>query len=347
MPGKFLGYAFDEEIFLMQWKAAQDPVKLAMLNSGAVANSSEIQSLIANGSNTYTMPFYNIIGGEDQNYDGTTNIETSDPTGSYQTGVVYGRAHGWNDKDFIRDFGNNIDPMKQIASQVDKYWSKKRQARMLKILDGIFSTTDDAGGFLEKWKEHTTDLAAKVDSSSTGAKPENLMGETTMGDALQKAVGDNADIFSMAWMHSYVANKLAGLQLLQYRKYTDAMGIERQLKIADYNGMTVIIDDDCPVKKNPTSKLNEYTTYVMGSGAMLYAPAPVDTPVELHREAKEGGGRNELITRFRESLHPNGFSFKLPSGVLSPKDDVLGTAANWGIAVDPKLIPMARIITNG
>lgn len=347
MPGTFMNYPFDEEIFLMQWAAAQDPVKLAMLNSGAVVSDSTIAGLISNGSNYYTMPFYNVIGGDDQNYDGETDMQTSDPTGSSQSGVVYGRMHGWNDKDFIRDFGNNIDPMQQIASQVDKYWNKKKQARMLKILDGVFGSTDNVGGYLEKWKQHTMNLAAKVDSAASGPKPENLMGETTMGDALQQAVGDMASIFSLCWMHSYVANKLAGLQLLTFRKYTDSLGIERQLSIADYNGMTVIVDDDCPVKKNETSKLMEYTTYAMGVGALRTAPAPVDTPVEIARDAIKGGGKNMLLTRLRETIHPNGFNFKLPVGCKSPTDVQLGTATNWGIAVDPKLIPMVKIVTNG
>ena len=36
MPGTFLGYPFDSEIFLMNWQAAQDPVRTAMIDSGAV-----------------------------------------------------------------------------------------------------------------------------------------------------------------------------------------------------------------------------------------------------------------------------------------------------------------------
>lgn len=347
MPGTFMGYPFDEEIFLMQWQAAQDPTKTAILNSGAVQESATIAQLIANGSNVYTLPFYDVLGGTEQNYDGTTDMATSDPSGSYQSGVVYGRMNGWNDKDFIRDFGNNVNPMQQIASQVDKFWAKKAQLRLLKILNGVFGTTDDTGGYLTKWKEHVTNMAATKDSSSTGPQAENLMGETTLGDALQKAVGDNADIFSLCFMHSKVANHLAGLDLLHYRKFTDSMGIQRQLKIADYNGMTVVVDDGCPVAKNETSKINEYTTYVMGAGAILHASAPVDTPVEIYRDPMKGGGKNSLLTRLRETYHPNGFSYKLPASTLSPTDDQLGASANWSIAYDPKLIPLVKIVTNG
>lgn len=334
MPGTFLGYPFDEELFLMQWQAAQDPVKLAMLNSGAVQSNATIRGLISNGSNVYTIPFYDVLGGDPDNYDGQTNITTTEPTGSYQQGVVYGRAHGWKDRDFIHDFNSGADPMKQITSQIARYWDKKRQGTILDILGGVFGTTDNTGGYLAKWKAHTHDVSAEGGG---------VMTETTVGDAAQKACGDNADIFSLCWMHSKVAQNLANLQLLQFRKYTDSMGIERQLKIADYNGKTVIVDDDCPFN----AEAGTYTTYVMGLGALQYADAPVKVPVEVHREAKEQGGYEEVITRLRETYHPNGFSYVLPSSCISPTNAQLGAAANWLISVDPKLIPMARIISKG
>ena len=334
MPGTFLGYPFDEELFLMQWQAAQDPVKLAMLNSGAIQNNATIKNLIANGSNLYTIPFYDVLGGEPENYDGQTDITTTEPTGKSQSGVVYGRAHGWLERDFVRDFNSGADPMKQITSQVSKYWDKKRQGTVLQLLNGVFATTDNTGGYYAKWKQHTVDVSAE----GTG-----MLGETTVGDACQHAVGDNSDIFSLMWMHSKPAQNLANLQLLEFRKYTDALGIERQLKIADYNGKTVIIDDDCPFD----AEAGTYASYVLGMGAIQYADAPVEKPTELSRDAKRYGGVTELITRLRETYHPNGFSYKLPAGVVSPTNAQLGAAANWMIAVDPKLIPLVKIISKG
>lgn len=334
MPGTFLGYPFDEELFLMQWQAAQDPTKLAMLNSGAIQNNSTIQNLISNGSNLYTIPFYDVLGGEPENYDGQTDITTTEPTGKSQSGVVYGRAHGWLERDFIVDFNSGADPMGQIVSQVARYWDKKRQGTVIDILNGVFTTTDNTGGYYAKWQQHVHDISAEGDG---------VMTETTMGDACQKAVGDNADAFSLCWMHSKVAQNLANLNLLQFRKYTDAQGIERQLKIADYNGKTVIVDDSCPYD----SSEGLYTTYALGLGAIQYASAPVKTPSEVARDAKKNGGQTELITRLRETYHPNGFSFKLPSGCISPTNTQLGAAANWLIAVDPKLIPLVKIVSKG
>lgn len=350
MPGTFLGYPFDEEIFLMNWKAAQDPTKTAMIDSGAVQTNAEIARLISNGSNQYTIPFYNVLGGADDNYDGTTNMTVTDPTGGSQTGVVYGRMHAWRDQDFIHDFNSGANPMQQISSQVAKYWNKKRQNRLLSILSGIFGTTDDAGGYLTSWQQHSLNIAFAASSGTAGDA--NMVGEATAAEAIQKAVGDNAGIFSMAIMHSKVALNLAKQNLLQFRKYTDSAGIERTLNIADWNGYTVIIDDGMPTTTNAKdTAATNYTTYLLGMGAIQFAEAPVQVPVEVSREVLTKGGYNVLATRLRETLHPNGFKYTLPqvsgANVVSPTDAQLGTAAQWGIAIDPKLIPIARILSNG
>lgn len=339
MPNNFLGYPFDPEIFLLNWQSAQDPVLTALLDSGAVQTNSEIARLIANGSNQYTIPFYNVLGGDDDNYDGTSDMKVTDPTGGSQTGVVYGRMHAWRDQDFIRDFNSGANPMAQISSQVSKYWSKKRQNRLIGILNGVFSITGN-----DAWLNHTMDITSKT----TTAGDANKLDAASAAEAMQKAVGDNAGIFSLAVMHSAVATNLSKLQLLQYRKYTDAAGIERTIGIADWNGLTAIIDDSAPAtaSANATGE-TDYTTYLLGAGAIQYAKAPVDTPVETSRVVLEKGGYNLLATRLRETLHPNGFSFKLPQSTISPTDAQLAAAANWAVSVDPKSIAMARIISNG
>ena len=344
MPGTFLNYPFDEEIFLMNWMAAQDPVKTALIDSGAVVNDAEIARLIANGSAIYTLPFYKVLGGTADNYDGTANITVTAPEGGSQSGVVYGRAHAWKDQDFVHDFGNGVNPTIQISQQVAKYWQKQRQNRLVGILKAIFAITDDSTDIWDEWQKHTLSLAL---TAAGTVSDDNRVGAASAGTATQKAVGDNAGIFKLAVMHSAVAQKLNEQQLLSFRKYTDPAGIERHLNIADWNGYTVIVDDGVPHEVNNTSKVVDYTTYLLGDGAIRFAPAPVKNAVELGRERLTNGGYDYLVTRFRETIHPNGFTFKMPSSTLSPTDQQLGTAANWSLAgLDPKCIAIARIISN-
>lgn len=335
----YLGYPFDPELFLYRWRNEADPVKTRLFESEGIVNNAEIQTLISKGSDLYSIPFYKTIGGTPENYDGATNITLTDPDAVEQTGIVYGRAHGWKAKDFIVDYNSGADPMAQIVSQVNHYWNKQRQSTMLGILSAVFGITG-TGDFAD-WENHKVDLSA----SSTTVTDDNKFGATTAGDAIQQAVGDNAEEFGLAFMHSAVANRLAGLKLLEYLKYTDANGIERPMRIATLNGLTVVVDDGCP--KTGTGATAKYTTYLLGRGALQFAPAPVEHPAEVTRDALTGGGFDALVTRVRETIHPNGFSFTKPSGYAgSPTNAQLTASANWSIVANPKNIALAQVITN-
>ena len=334
----YLGYPFDENVFNYAWKQVEDPTLTAMFESGAVVADGEIENLISKGSDVYSTPFYKVLDGDEENYDGKTDIKTNEPGGGILSGVVYGRAHGWTERDFIRDYNSGADPMTQITTQVAKFWQKKRQARMLGILNAVFGITGN-----DAWALHTTDLSSASDTVTAA----NQISATTAKDAITKANGDNAGVYGMIWMHSHVANQLAKLNLLEYRKYTDASGIERQLNIADYNGLTVIVDDGAPVTGSGATA--KYTTYLMGTGALRFAPAPVSKPSEVSRDPAKNGGENTLYTRIRETILPNGFSFTKPSTAsASVTNAELFDTKNWSLpaGIDPKNIAMARIITN-
>ena len=345
MPGTIFGIPFDEELFLDMWNEAPDPYLTAMIDSGAVVQDSTIAGMIQNNGNIYTIPFYNTIDGDDQNYDGQTTITVSEVGGGSQTGVVYGRAKGFFARNFTAEL-SGADPMSHIVSSVARYWQKRRQLRLITILGAVFGVTG-ASGNAKTWNEkHNLDL------SSATADPYKI-GETDLNDLATLACGDNKGAFSLAIMHSDVANTLEKKQLLEYWKYTDANGIQRRLNLASVNGYTAIIDDGVPCEAvggdGANNALKKYTTYLLGAGVIRTAKGRVDVPVETVRDAKTNGGQDELITRMRETLHPNGFSFKIPSSnwTQSPTDAQLGATANWELKFDPKAIPMARLITNG
>lgn len=345
MPGTIFGIPFDEELFLDMWKEAPDPYLTAMIESGAVVEDSTIAGMIQGQGNIYTIPFYNTLDGEDQNYDGKTDITTEEVAGDSQTGVVYGRAKGFFARNFTAEL-SGADPMGHIVSTISRYWQKRRQLRMIGIANAVFSITG-ASGYAKAWAEtHVLDLGSATDTP-------NKIGETDLNDLATLACGDNKNAFSLAIMHSDVAKTLENRQLLEYWKYTDANGIQRPMNIGSVNGYTVLIDDGVPCTavggEGANKDLKQYTTYIFGAGVIRTAKGRVDVPVETVREAKKNGGQDELITRMRETLHPNGFSFKIPSSgwSQSPTDAQLFAKANWDIKFNPKAIPMARLITNG
>lgn len=341
MPGMYLNFPFDEELFVQAWTEAPDPVKTALLTSGVMVPDPLISGQLAKDGNLFTLPFYNVLSGDPVNYDGATDITSTETTGGSQSGIAYGRAKGFTARDFVAELSGS-DPFGHIVASVARYWDKYRQGLLIKLLDGIFGITGDT-----TWATHTVDL-----TDGTVAAPHKIEA-TTLGEAATDVLGDNKDKFALAIMHSKVANTLEKLEVLDYWKQTDPNGIERPMKIASANGYTVIIDDSVPVTPAVTTSGNEapaeYTTYLLGQGVLRQGSARLDIPAEVSRDPAKNGGQDTLYTRIREAIHPNGFSFKVPTSnwTESPTDAQLTNKANWTRKFDAKAIPMAKIITQG
>lgn len=335
MPGKYLNFPFDQELFVKAWGEAPDPVKLAMLQSGALAEDPVIAEQLKNDGNLYTIPFYNVLEGAEVNYDGKTDITSTETSADSQTGVAYGRAVGHTARNFVAEL-SGADPFGHIVNSVAGFWNKKYQTRVIGILGGIFDITGDAD-----WAKHTLNIA-----KGSGALAK--IGETTINDVMTETLGDNKDLYSMAIMHSNVAKTLENLQLLEYWKQTDPNGIQRPMKIGTVNGLVVIVDDGVPIDTSVTN-FPKYTTYLLGRGVLRTAKGRLDIPVEVSRDPAKNGGQDTLYTRIRETIHPNGFSFKVPGSGWSesPTDAQLFDKANWERKFNHKAIPMARLITNG
>jgi len=209
---------------------------------------------------------------------------------------------------------------------------------------------------------HDGIASSHYDVSKETDATKQVFSPTTLNNALQKAVGQNKAKFSIAIMHSQVATNLENLQLLEYLKYTDANGIQRDLTLATLNGRTVLIDDSMPTEEVAKSGTNpaytKYTTYVLGAGAFEFTDAGAKVPHEMHRDPKVNGGQDTLYSRERVCYAPYGISFtKSSMATLSPTDAELEMGANWELVndnatgtkkyIDHKAIPIARIISRG
>lgn len=345
---------FNGEVFGAYVDAVPNLNRNELLKSGAIVEKPQYASMLPDqtGGNYITVPIKARIGGTPDNYDGSTDI-TTDSRATFTHGrIVVGRAHGWTEKDFSTDItGADFLP---AAQEVAEYWDDIDQQTILATLKGIFSMTGAKN--LEFVNGHTTDI--------TGETTDNKFNETTLNNAIQKALGDNKAKFSLAIMHSQIATNLENLKLLAYMKYTDANGIERDLTLATLNGRTVLIDDNMPTEEvaattgeNATPGYTKYTTYVLGAGAIEYTNCGAKVPYEMDRDPKTNGGEDTLYSRQRKVFSPYGISFKTPS-MISPTDAQLATGSNWELANSNesgnkteyfpiKAIPIARIITRG
>ena len=332
-----LKFHYDEELFNNRWQSEVDQTSLVLLESGAVVEDQTIANMISGGGNYYTIPFYKDLTGDVQDYDGKTDIVSTDTEDGVQSGFVYGEAKGFKDTVFVRDF-TGADPMGNIIARISKYWDKKKQNRLLSVLKGIFNISGDV-----EWAKHTYNIA----TTESTATDENKMGVTTLREASVKALGENAENLTIAIMHSTVALRLSNLQVLEYFKYNASNGMELDVRVARSGNLLVLIWDGVPTKvsSSATGEM-EYTTYILGNGAILTADAPVERPSDLVYDAKTNGGQEELITRMRKTYHPNGFTFKMSEMPISPSISDTETGTNWSRQMKAENINIVRVITN-
>lgn len=240
MASTFNGKIFNPEVFGAYVDTVPRVKQNAFLTSGVFRTRNDLRARLTDqaGGNYITVPLIGRIGGAAQNYDGSTNITLSGIDTYAQSMVVVGRMHGWSEKDFSADITGH-DFMQDIARQVSDYIDDLDNNTVKQELAGIFGVNSD--GFADR---HTLDV--------TGTSSGNVT-ETSLIEATQKAFGANRSLARMVIMHSVIAANLEKMEVLEYRKYTDANGIQRQIELADWNGKTVIVDDDVPVNNTETT----------------------------------------------------------------------------------------------
>ena len=342
---KFRDKIFNEEVFETYRKTLPSTKENSLIKNALFTVVNKYKSKMSEQSGGYAVvePIKGRIGGTPVNYDGNTDI----PKGAerdtfYQRKICYGRAQSWGEYDFASDItGANF---KAEAQEVNEYWDEQRQSTVLAILEGIFGMTGGVDGqFVSK---HTYDITASASPN---------LGADSLNRAAQKALGDKKAKFDVIFMHSAVSTNLEGLNLIDFLKYTDEAGIQRDLTIGTFNGKLVVVDDEMPVTTDSTGDI--YTSYVFQKGFFEYENIGAEVPSEIARDAYEKGGKTDLITRVREMVVPTLISYK-GTGTVSPTNSNFATGSNWELAnndktgaskvyVDDKLIPVARIISRG
>lgn len=353
MAGTFDSKHFNGEVFQKYVERIPNPRKTELLKSRAIRSRPELAASMRDevGGNYISTPLKGLISGSvPMNYDGNTNITPSSTETYMHSRVVVGRANAWAELDFSYDITGGEDFMENIAAQINDYWNEIDQDTIIAILKGVFSMTDTQGKkFVES---HTNDVTALT---SVDGKL-GMVDATTLNTTIQKASGDQKGKFTLALMHSVVATNLENLKLLTYLKYNDADGMERDIGVGTLNGRLVLVDDSMPVDDTDGENV-KYTTYVLGDGAIEFTDCGAKTPYEMDRNPAVKGGQDLLYSRQRKCWAPYGISFtKKSMASASPTDAELATGANWELVssagatkkyIDPKTIPIARIISLG
>ena len=102
----------------------------------------------------------------------------------------------------------------------------------------------------------------------------------------------------------------------------------------------------------------QYTTYVLGNGAINLEDIGAKVPYEMARDAAKNGGEDTLYTRKRKAVAVPGFSWTNKAVTsLSPTKAEIENPTNWELIndgststkkfYDHKAIAIARIISRG
>lgn len=346
---KFDSKSFNPQAFGAYVKRIPNVTKNELAKCGAIGSNEQARAALANqtGSLYARIPYFGRIDGStSQNNDGATDIASTNTTTYEQGFVVASRMDSWTERSFSKNITAGVDFMNNVAAQIADYKLEVRQAMLLAILEGVYGMNVEgdtvaakaAAEFIEK---HTFDISA-------GDGEAAMVGSTTLNKAIQKACGDNKNIFKLVIMHSEVATNLENIKLLKYMTQTDADGIERELALATWNGRVVLIDDNMPVDGG------KYTTYVLGQGAIILDDIGDAVPYEMSRDPKTNGGQDTLYVRDRYICGVDGISFEKPSSITaSASNDDLKNGANWNIindgekSIPHKAIALCKIVSKG
>ena len=250
---KFDSKSFNPQAFGAYVDRIPNTKKTELASSNAVgSNANARQALSSQTGSLYArVPYFGRISGEtSQNNDGGTNIQSTSTTTYEQGFVTASRMDSWTERSFSQNITAGVDFMDNVAAQLADYKAEVKQTMLMKMLKGIYSMATDTGTVAaaaadEFISKHTYDI-------STAGTP--TVGAGTLNSAIQKACGDNKNIFKLAIMHSQVATNLENQNLLDRLKYTDENGIQRDLTLTTWNGRTVLVDDSVPTEEVVTTQ---------------------------------------------------------------------------------------------
>lgn len=337
--GNFGGFYFDEEVFA-DMMHEEDFWRNEILASGIVQQDASIMDLIGSKGNVATIPIYKPMNVHDANMgalnnDGLTDNVPVEISGDKQTCMLIQRMKAFKAKDFTKEL-TGADPLGLIKSKIANYYKQVWEVELMNIANGVLGVAGLA--------DHITDLS--ITSGTIADK--NMMDETTMIDAEQKALGDMAGGLGLAIMHSKIFAKYKKLQLVEYDKYTVGGAIKQDILLPTVNGKHVLVTDyytaDTSVSGFPV-----YKTYLFGEGAFLSADkGNYENQYTTNYDPETSAGVDKFYTKQGKVLHPNGLSLAVDNiAKESPTFGELGAAANYALKFNHKNVKMGMIKTNG
>ena len=337
--GTFGGFVFDPEVFTGMMQEA-DYWSNPIMASGVIREDSSIMTKIGDTGNVATLPFYLPLNAFDENMaplnnDGKTDNVPVEISGSKQTCMLVQRMKAFKAKDFVKEL-TGADPMGNVKNKLAGYYTQVWENELMNIIAAVMS--------LDAMADHVTDLSVTTGTIADA----NKVNETTMIDAEQAALGDQAGGMGLLIMNSRIFANYKKLKRVEYDKYTVGNAIKQEITLPTIDGKHVLVTDRYTVDTSVTG-FPVYKTYMLAAGSVLGCTKNnYKEPYYVDYDPEASAGVEKLYTKQGRVLHPNGFSIAADNIVEeSPTFAELGDKANWALKFNHKNIKMGLIKSNG
>lgn len=349
MPTILSDVVFRDE--LRDYMQVNTAEKTAFFQSGILVNNSDMSTLLASPSNTFTIPWWvDLDASIESNYSNDVYTDIAVPlavnTSSMQARAAY-LNEGWSAMNLVKNITKQ-DPLEFVASRLTSYWQRVAQRRAIATVIGIYNdNVADNGG----------DMV--VDAGGTISAAAIIRARATMGDYTPQIITPSGTkALSSIAMHSAVYTELQILNLIDYTPIADQVP-----EFGRFQQMLVVIDDSMPIipatEGDPDATPPvpatpaRYLSVIFGPGAIGYAEEQDENDMAYDREEARGngGGAETLWTRRNFVLHPLGYSFLSNTitgtpGTTRPVSanwSDLALASNWERKFNRKQVPLAFV----
>ena len=253
-----------------------------LIQSGIMVNNSEFDALASGPHTLVNMPFWEDLEGEEETVeeDGFYTPQNINANKDVARKQMFGNSWGANN---LTALLSGSDPMAAIGDLVANYWQRRRQARLLATLEGVFASPS---------------MSDKVmDISNISGAGGMLSGESFI-DAGQ-LMGDAKDLLTAVVMHSAAESYLVKRKHIEYvQEHTQSP------RIPFFMNKRVIVDDSMPYD----TKTKIGAMYLFGTGAIALGNGKHDKIIEteLARDSMSHAGEDYLVNRQIIVMHPRG-----------------------------------------
>lgn len=279
------------------------------ISSGIVTPDPSLGAQLLQAGEFISLPFTNDLEGDPQAWQDTSDITVNSLTTGMQRAFRMRQAQAFGYTD-ISQLVSVSNPADVIASRFGAWWARVDERTLLSTLKGVFGNTDIATA--KMFEDSTNEFSASG----------FLAAISRLGDLQDQT-------FNKIAVHSAVYAEMKKQQMIDTVQPANAV-----TPFGTYNGMAIVVDDDLPLVDGVA------TSYIFGNRAVGYSVANPANAVEVEREAKEQGGRTNVINRRVSTTHVLGTSVAkdfAPAGQTVVTSE-LENGATWASIVDPRNI---------